>query len=70
MMNSSMTSFMSFAEESVEGELEAADESKEIKYRDYRDESVKDERDGGMLLMEVTTRTQAGQDLAIDVRDW
>jgi hypothetical protein len=67
MMNSSMTSFMSFAEESVEGEVEAADESKEIK---YRDESVKDERDGGMLLMEVTTRAMAVQALAITVQDW
>jgi hypothetical protein len=64
MMNSSMTSFMSFAEESFEGELEGADK------RDYLDESVKDERDGGMLLMEVTTRAMAVQALAITVQDW
>jgi hypothetical protein len=64
MMNSSMTSFMSFAEESVEGEVEGADEG------GYRDESAKDERDDGMLLMEVTTRAMAVQALAITMQDW
>jgi hypothetical protein len=61
---------MSFAEESVEGELEGADETKEINYRDYLDERVKDERDGAVLLMEVTTRAMAVQALAITMQDW
>jgi hypothetical protein len=52
-----MTSFMSFAEESVEGELEGAEES------------VGD-RDDGTFLMEVTTRAMAVHALALTVQDW
>jgi hypothetical protein len=60
MMNSSMTSFMSFAEESVEDQDQSS----------CPDENAEEIREEGTFAMEVMTRAMAVQALAISRQDW